>query len=177
MPPDERRAAIASATVPLLLERGLAVTTKDIAHAAGIAEGTIFRAFPDKEAVVHAAVEAAFDPAPSERALAEIDQGLDFDAQLAEAAAIIQRRMEVIWRLVSLVGDWPERPRRPPDSPALVELFAAHADRLRIDPTTAAYHFRALVLAISHPALAANTTPPSPPEIVTLLLDGIRARP
>jgi len=82
----------------------------------------------------------------------------------------------VIWRLVSIVGGWPDRPKRPPDSPALVELFAPHADRLRIDPTTAAYHFRALTLAVSHPSLAANTTPPTPPEIVSLLLDGIRSR-
>ena len=58
MPPDERRAAIVSATVPLLLEHGSAVSTRQIAEAAGIAEGTIFRVFPDKQAVIAASVEA-----------------------------------------------------------------------------------------------------------------------
>ncbi|HEY3141123.1 MAG TPA: helix-turn-helix domain-containing protein [Acidimicrobiales bacterium] len=174
MPPDERRAAIACAALPLLLERGLAVTTRQIAQAAGIAEGTIFRAFPDKEAVVRAAVEAAFDPSASEQALAAIDHDQSFEAQLAEAAAILQRRLSVIWRLVTIVGEKPEPPPRPPESAALTALFAAHADRVRLDPAAAARQLRALTLAVSHPALADE--PLSPPEIVSLLLDGIRAR-
>ena len=176
LPPDERRAAIVCAALPLLLERGLAVTTRQIAEAAGIAEGTIFRVFPDKEAVVQAAVEAAFDPAASEQALAAIDRKLPFEAQLAEAAAVIQRRLSFIWRLVSMVGTRPSPPPRPPDSPALTALFAAHDDRVRLDPAAAARHLRALTLAVSHPALVADQ-PLSPPEIVSLLLDGIRAGP
>jgi AcrR family transcriptional regulator len=176
MPPDERRACIVTATLPLLLERGLAVTTRQIADAAGIAEGTIFRVFPDKDAVVRAAVELAFDPAPTERALAAIDRDLPFEAQLAAAVEIIQRRLSQIWRLVARVGERPEPPPRPPDSPALAELFAAHADRVRIDPVAAARRLRALTLAVSHPALVGDEAL-APPEIVSLLLDGVRARP
>jgi AcrR family transcriptional regulator len=172
LPPDERRAAIAEAALPLLLERGLAVTTREIAVAAGIAEGTIFRAFPDKEAVINAAVEIAFDQTPSERALAAIDRDLPFEDQLAEAVDIIQRRLSFVWRVVGIVGATP--PRRPLDSPALVELFEAHADRVRVEPASAARHIRALTLALSHPAIADE--PLDPPEIVALLLDGIRAR-
>ena len=40
--PEERRAALIAATIPLLHEHGLEVSTKQIAHAAGVAEGTIF---------------------------------------------------------------------------------------------------------------------------------------
>ena len=69
LPPDERRAAIVAATLPLLIEHGARVTTRQIAEAAGIAEGTIFRVFPDKEALIEAAVETAFDPAPVDAAL------------------------------------------------------------------------------------------------------------
>jgi len=174
--PDERRAAIVAATLPLLLERGLLVSTRQIAEAAGIAEGTIFRVFPDKAAVVQAAVDLAFDPAPTERALAAIDRRLAFEDQLAEAVGIIQRRLSEMWRLLSTVGERPKPPSRPPDSPALAGLFAAHRDRVRIDPVVAARRLRALTLAVSHPLLIADEPLP-PPEIVSLLLDGIRTRP
>jgi AcrR family transcriptional regulator len=176
MPPDERRAAIAAATLPLLLTHGPTVSTRQIAEAAGIAEGTIFRVFPDKEAVVRAAVDLAFDPEPTERALAAIDRGLPFEAQLAAAVGIIQRRLSDIWRLVSTVGERPTPPARPPHSAALAELFAAHRAQVRIEPAAAARRLRALTLAVSHPALIADE-PLSPAEIVSLLLDGIRARP
>src|SRR4029453_13456561 len=122
MPPDERRACIVTATLPLLLERGLAVTTRQIADAAGIAEGTIFRVFPAKDAVVRAAVERAFAPAPTERALAAIDRDLPFEAQLAAAVEIIQRRLSQIWGRGAGggggAGRAPPAPPPPPPRPA-----------------------------------------------------------
>ena len=56
MPVDERRAAIARATLPLIAAHGHEVTTRQIADAAGVAEGTLFRVFDDKEAMIDAAV-------------------------------------------------------------------------------------------------------------------------
>ena len=175
LPPDERRAAIIEATLPLLLERGAGISTRQIAEDAGIAEGTIFRVFPDKDAVVRAAVELALDPEPTEVALAAIDTSLSFEAQLADAVRILQRRLADIWALFSVLGpsDTPA-PAPPPDSPALSALFEPHAGCcLRTDALTGARRFRALVLALSHPMLIADE-PPSPEEIVSLLLDGIR---
>ena len=174
LPAEQRRQAIIAATLPLLLERGANVSTREIADAAGIAEGTIFGVFPDKEAVVQAALRAAFDPEPTERALDAIDRSLPFEDQLEAAVDVMQRRFADIWRLVSTVGEPGERPTPPRDFAALADIFAMQPCRLRTDPATAARELRALTLAVSHPVLWASA-PLTPREIVKLLLDGIRA--
>ena len=76
LPPAARREAILDAVLPLVLDRGRALSTKQIAEASGIAEGTIFRVFADKGELLEAVVEAAVDPAPTEAALRAIDPEL-----------------------------------------------------------------------------------------------------
>ena len=71
MSPDDRRKAIVAALLPLLVERGEDVSTREIAQAAGIAEGTIFRVFPDKGSLMLAAAEEAINPADGQAAFDE----------------------------------------------------------------------------------------------------------
>lgn len=52
---DERQAEILDAAVAFFADKGYsAATTRDIAAAAGVAEGTIFRYFPTKKSMLHA---------------------------------------------------------------------------------------------------------------------------
>jgi AcrR family transcriptional regulator len=179
VPPEDRRTSIAVAALNLLLEHGATVTTRQIAEAANIAEGTIFRAFPDKDAVIQAAVDLALDPAPAERALAEIERSLAFEQQLTLAVEIIRQWMGDIGRLVSAVGGPAVLAVREcplPELAGLVDLFIPVRGVLRCEPQRAARLLPALTLAFSHPALFGGE-PMSAPDIVALLLDGIRARP
>lgn len=56
LPRDERRTALIEATIPLLTEHGSAVSTRQVAQAAQVAEGTIFRVFESKDALVQASI-------------------------------------------------------------------------------------------------------------------------
>jgi AcrR family transcriptional regulator len=185
MPPEERRAAILAATVPLLVAHGTEITTRQIASAAGVAEGTIFRVFPDKDSLIRAAVEQAFDPAPAESELLAIDPTLTLDARLEQAVDILQHWLASLWRIMTAVGmsTIPDggrvkkkRQKRPPTLRALALVFEPDRDRLRIDPDAAADVLRGLTFASCHPALTVGK-PLTPHEIVSVVLDGIRAHP
>ena len=173
LPPDQRRSMIVEATLPLLIEHGDRVTTKQIAEAAGIAEGTIFRAFGDKDEVIVAVVEAALDPEPLEAALHAIPVVLPFEDWLAAAIVIMQQRVIDIWRLVSSIGTrFHEMTRRPMvDSDALVRIFEVHRAQITVEPMVAARLLRALTLSTTHPMLAGE--PRSPDELVHLFLHGV----
>jgi AcrR family transcriptional regulator len=182
--PADRRRAIIEAVTPLLIEQGAAVTTRQMAEAAGIAEGTIFRVFPDKMALIHEAVRFSMDPKPVEKGLSEIHQGAPIEIQLAEAARIVLERFEVVIGLVSALRtmhSFANRASGPPSfvaeanaaiNNALTGLFERHRDRLRIEPARAAVAFRGLIFAGAHPTVREEERL-SVDEIVGVLLSGI----
>ncbi|MFJ4109173.1 TetR/AcrR family transcriptional regulator [Oerskovia enterophila] len=99
---DDRRAAIAAATVPLLARYGSAVTTRQIAQAADVAEGTLFRAFEDKDELIHAALVAALDPAPLVRAISETADRGSLPETLTALAELIQDSQRATAKIVQV---------------------------------------------------------------------------
>ena len=173
LPAEERRSAIVAAALPLLLEHGDRMTSRQIAEAAGIADGTIFRVFADKDELIVAVLEAALDPAPFETAVAELAPDLDFEAALTAAAVISQQRVIDVYRMLAGVGaKYTDSARRPlADSESLTQLFARYRDRISVEPVAAARLFRAFSLSTTHPMLAVD--PKSPEELVHLFLHGV----
>jgi AcrR family transcriptional regulator len=183
LPAEERRSAIVAAAIPLLLTHGLGVTTRQIAQAAGIAEGTIFRVFRDKESLIAAVVETAFDPGPVEAAVDAIDRDLPLAERLTQAVDILQRRVTSIWSLMSAVGisKPPVARPAPPSLTGIAALFEPDRDRLRRTPESSAQILRGLTIGSSHPGFIMDEAL-TPAEIVSILLDGLltpegRARP
>jgi AcrR family transcriptional regulator len=163
---------IVAAALPLLVEQGEAVTTRQIADAAGIAEGTIFRAFPDKDSVIRAVIEAVFDNRPLEEALDMIDRARPLAAVLEDGIALVQERVVSIWRVAASVGPrFHDSTRRSLIvSPWLVQVLTEHRKELALKPTEAARALQSLTLAVTHPNLAEK--PMTPAQIVQLFLHG-----
>ena len=164
---------IIAATLPLLVEHGEMVTTHDIAAAAGIAEGTIFRVFPSKEALIEAVIDHALDVGAVERAIAGIDTGLPLEETVTPVVTLLPQRVVDIWRLMSSVGTrFHDHARRPVvDSQALVALLGAHRRTLRVEPVEAARILRAFTLAMTHPMLVSE--PVSAADVARQYLYGV----
>lgn len=165
---------IVAAAIPLLIEHGEMVTTRQVADAANIAEGTIFRAFADKDELLGAVIDAVLDPEPLERSLATIDPSLPLEEVVARAATFAQQRVVEVWRLASSVGTrFHDRKKHPmSDSPALTRLFEPHRDDLAFAPRQAARTLRALVFAMSHPMMVDKPAPPR--DIARVFLHGVK---
>ncbi|MCA5893469.1 TetR/AcrR family transcriptional regulator [Isoptericola sp. NEAU-Y5] len=105
--PDDRRSAIVEAVLPLVGERGIDVTSRELADAAGVAEGTIFRAFGDKHTLVGAvAVEGlhrASGPDATRAELAAIDRGQPLEARLTQVIELGRHRMADVVRWMSVL--------------------------------------------------------------------------
>jgi AcrR family transcriptional regulator len=194
MAPDERRAAIIAATVPLLREHGTSVSTRQIADAAGVAEGTLFGVFPDKAALVRAALLSVFDPDPVLRALGEIDAGLDLRGRLVAAMDILRDRFERNASIVALLrgSGIPVATKEDADgareflaqvessrdrlTEALVSLIEPDRALLRRGPVAVARSLFMLLLMTNRASFGDNQTMDSA-EVVSLLLDGLLVRP
>lgn len=187
---DARRASIIAATLPLLRDKGPGVSTKEIAQAAGIAEGTIFRVFESKDEIVHACIHESCDNSALVTELDAIDRALPLAVRLAAAVAVMQGQLRGMVALMTMLQSSGEPPpgRRPagPDAmrrrqdstteldAAFVALIGDDAARLRVPASTFVGYLRMLTLSSVHPMLGGDGSPPE--QLVDVLLEGALAR-
>lgn len=110
LPPDERRAAIIAAAIPLLQRAGRRVTTREIADAAGIAEGTIFRVFETKDDLIHAVVEQEMDVTDTVDAILAIDGFQPLPDRIRACVTIVSTRLQSVFEILMALHPrgWPE---------------------------------------------------------------------
>ena len=181
MSPDHRRQAIIDAVVPLLIEHGRAVTTRQIAEAAGIAEGTIFRVFDSKDELVDAALVEAFRPGPLLETLEAIETDQPLRDRLLELVTAMQNRFLEIFGLMRAVGlvappegldegdaaaSW-----RASAEKSVLALIEPDRHRLRVPPEEVVRLLRLVTFSGSHQEIAEDRLL-TPEEIVDFVLYG-----
>jgi AcrR family transcriptional regulator len=173
--------AVLDAARALFAERGIDVPVDEIARAAGLGIGTVYRRFPTKDALVAAVVDRGADElgAAATAASRARDPGPAFFGFVREAAAVMARDRAVL-AIARTRGE-----RREDRSPAVARLFAAVEVLLArvqeagvVRPGITAEDLSALLSGVGHAANEGGR--PSPDGLaryVAVVVDGLRAPP
>ncbi|GAB3608686.1 hypothetical protein GCM10027414_08110 [Humibacter ginsengiterrae] len=160
LPPEERKASIIDAVIPAMIEHGAALTSRQIAEAAGVAEGTIFRVFGDKETLLREAADVYLDSAPVRASIAEIDPGLPLEAKVGRILHVLRRRFHGVISIMSAIGytgsEPPHLRNRKPEqkweyASTVARLIEPELDRLNVPAEHVAPFIRIVAFAMSVP--------------------------
>lgn len=182
---DERRASIVEATAPLLEQYGQQLTTKQIADAAGVAEGTIFRAFDSLQEVIEATVTASLSPERLDAIVADATFPGTLVEDVTGAFEAANRYFDVV-RSAFLIGhNSPShdanarcarnllQERDAQLTGLLTDRFAPHADELSVAPIECAQLVLALAIG-ERRRHAAGASPLSREVLVATIVHGVR---
>jgi AcrR family transcriptional regulator len=180
---EERRASILAVAVPMLVEHGGNVKTSEIAEAAGIAEGTLFRAFKDKAALFVACLHATLESGAEVARIEQIDSSLPLAERLIPAVRAVSDYQSRLWSVMVALRSAGVDPRGgehefngPPRamiriSTAIEALF--DPDRLRVAPDLAARLLLGSVFSNRMQREGLGDTGADLSELVDLFLHGI----
>lgn len=170
--PEDRRAAIIDAVIPLLRENGRDVSTRQIAEACGVAEGTIFRAFGNKDTLIAAAVDRYFDPEPFRNALRGIDADEPAEEKVRQVLELLRTRFAGIVGFMSALGmhgGLPPHIKRRGEEEWVAIVGRMFADgELAVPVETLAFYLRLLAFGTAIPPF--NAPHPFTTEELTLLV-------
>jgi AcrR family transcriptional regulator len=160
--PEQRLDQLVDTTLLLLREHGRDVTTRQIAEAAGVAEGTIFRVVGSKEELVEAAIGRAFAPGALVDRVREIDPALPLRDRLVLMVSIFQQRYRATFDLMRKVGlvrpprhDGPEADAARAQMAALmVGVVGPDAERLMVPAEEFCHRLRLLAFSGAHPMIS-----------------------
>lgn len=175
MAPDDRRDAILDAVIPLIKQHGRDVSTRQMAEAADVAEGTLFRAFGDKESILRAATERFMDPESLRDRLRAIDPDDPTEQKVREVFAALRERFEGVIGFSAALGLHGPPPRGArPDSEVWLGIVTAlfGDDDVAVPPATLAYYLRLLAFGASIPMFN-DAHPFASDELVDLALHGV----
>lgn len=187
MTPDERRTAIIEATLPLLLTKGPELSTREIAQAAGVAEGTIFRVFTTKQELVQATISKALRPDATLAKIQALPQGQSLSARVSSLLAILRAELKRTRALFTILFGSEAHPHPAPGQhphdgfhqakielgKATAEALHPYADQLRIPLASAARILLPLSIAAS---FTSDQPLADPDQLADTVLFGIAER-
>jgi AcrR family transcriptional regulator len=175
----ERRSMIIGAVTPLVIAKGRAVTSRQMAEAAGVAEGTIFRAFGDKESLIAAVVDRFLDPEPLREGLRSIDPALPLDQKISDILFHLRSRFQGVFGMMNALG----MTERPPIPNArneyvaiIVDLLKPDLGELRVTPELVTRFVRLIAFSTAIPAFN-DSTGFTTEELVSLIQFGVAGAP
>jgi AcrR family transcriptional regulator len=177
--PDERRAALLAAATELFIAHGPAFTTADLAAAAGVSEGTIFRYFPDKAALISATREGALGLDSLLPALAEAAELATIEERLVAAGHVLSERISQMARVM----EQDEHPHETHDPDLVAELLGALLPLFETDtgpapgtPEQLANVYLGMLVSNTLFCEKTATEPMAMDELVGLLVHGLAGR-
>jgi AcrR family transcriptional regulator len=187
MSPEDRREAIVAATVPLLFTHGANVTTSQIAKAAGIAEGTVFRAFKDKPELIRTCVQSVLAVNSELELIEQARQANTLAERLSWAISAVSGYLDRMWKLISVLRDsgydphdGHDKQREHKGPPVEMQRITEHVaslfgpdDDLRVDPSLAARLLLGLVFTNRMHGEGFGDSTADADQLVELFLHGV----